>query len=361
MRHGTVAGLEALVRWEHPERGLLPPGEFLPIVEQTDIVCALGDWVLREALRQMEIWHGQGLSWPISVNIAARHFLRSDFVARLDEMLKIYPDIPAGHLELEIVESAALEDVDAMRAVIAGCHRLWIGFALDDFGTGYSTLTYLKQLGADTLKIDQSFVRELLIDKQGLSIVDGIVNLAAAFDAELVAEGVETAEHGSMLMRLGCDLAQGYAIAPPMPPAAVPGWAALYQPDPSWQAWTRSDRQVRDFSLLAAEVEHRRWVDLLVAAIDDPNAVIDRDQIIDGHRCGFARWYRGPAMERYANQPNFIALDRHHRQIHDIGCHLLHLRDSGKQEQARALVPGLESLKRSMLAEMAALQQNIDR
>jgi diguanylate cyclase (GGDEF)-like protein/PAS domain S-box-containing protein len=361
MRHGTVVGLEALVRWEHPERGLLPPGEFLPLIEQTDIVCDLGEWVLREALRQMEVWHGLGLTWPISVNIAARHFLRPDFVARLDEILKIYPDIPAGHLELEIVESAALADVDAMRAVIAGCHLLWIGFALDDFGTGYSTLTYLKQLGADTLKIDQSFVRELLTDKQGLSIVDGIVNLAAAFDAELVAEGVETPEQGSMLLRLGCDLAQGYAIAPPMPAAAVPGWAALYRPDPSWQVWTRSDRQIRDFSLLAAEVEHRRWIDLLVAAMDDPSAVIDREQIIDGHRCGFGRWYHGLAMERYAHQPNFIALDRLHRQIHDIGCHLLYLRDTGKLKEAHELIPGLESLKRSMLAEMAALQQSVGR
>jgi diguanylate cyclase (GGDEF)-like protein/PAS domain S-box-containing protein len=361
MRHGTVVGFEALVRWEHPERGLLPPGEFLPLIEQTDIVCDLGEWVLGETLRQMEVWHGLGLTWPISVNIAARHFLRPDFVARLDQILKIYPDIPAGHLELEIVESAALADVDAMRAVISGCHRLWIGFALDDFGTGYSTLTYLKQLGADTLKIDQSFVRELLTDKQGLSIVDGIVNLAAAFDAELVAEGVETPEQGSMLIRLGCDLAQGYAIAPPMPAAAVPGWAALYRPDESWRMWSRSNRHVRDFSLLAAEVEHRRWVDILIAAIGDPTMPIDREQIIDAQRCGFGRWYHGPAKERYAHQANFAALDRHHLQLHEIGRRLLELLDSDKAEEARGLIPGLENLKRSMLAEMAALQQTIGR
>jgi hypothetical protein len=248
-----------------------------------------------------------------------------------------------------------------MRAVIAGCHRLWIGFALDDFGTGYSTLTYLKQLGADTLKIDQSFVRELLKDKQGLSIVDGIVNLAAAFDAELVAEGVEYAEQGSMLLRLGCDLAQGYAIAPPMPAAAVPGWAALYRPDASWRMWSRCDRHVRDFSLLVAEVEHRCWVDSLIAAIDHPTALIDREQIIDSHRCGFGRWYHGPAKERYAHQPNFAALDQHHRRVHEIGRQLLDLLDSDKPEEARGLIPDLENLKRSMLAEMAALQQTIGR
>jgi diguanylate cyclase (GGDEF)-like protein len=321
MRHGTVIGVEALIRWQHPERGLIAPGEFLPLVNEHELICDIGDWVLREALRQMQAWHQAGLSWPISVNISARHFLRPDFVARLTELLKAYPDIPAGHLELEIVESAALEDVESMRTVIGACHQLWIGFALDDFGTGYSTLTYLKQLAADTLKIDQSFVREMLKDKQGLSIVDGIINLAAVFEAEVVAEGVETAEQGAMLLRLGCDQAQGHAIAMPMRAATVPAWAAAYGPDPGWRQWALSDARSRDFALLSTEVEHRKWVDGLVAAANAGTAA-EGERFADRRRTGFALWHCGNARERYGHLAEYESIDRHHRQLvaHVCGC-----------------------------------------
>ena len=142
----------------------------------------------------------------------------------------------AGQLELEILETSALEDVAQVSERMHACRALGVSFALDDFGTGYSSLTYLKRLPANLLKIDQSFVRDMLDDPDDLAIVKGVIGLATAFRRKIIAEGVETVAHGSRLLSLGCDLAQGHGIARPMPAAALPGWAAAWRPDVAWTA-----------------------------------------------------------------------------------------------------------------------------
>ncbi|MCC6136202.1 MAG: EAL domain-containing protein, partial [Gammaproteobacteria bacterium] len=145
-----------------------------------------------------------------------------------------HPTVPPQALELEVVESAALQDILAVSSLIRECQRFGVAFALDDFGTGYSSLTYLKRLPAETLKIDQSFVRDMLHDPEDLAIVSGVIGLARSFQRQVIAEGVESAEHGVLLLELGCDLAQGYGIAQPMPAADLPGWVASYQPPTVW-------------------------------------------------------------------------------------------------------------------------------
>jgi diguanylate cyclase (GGDEF)-like protein/PAS domain S-box-containing protein len=239
MRTGRIIGMEALLRWQHPQRGLVGPMEFLPIVEHSDIIVDIGEWVLREALRQLQAWRGAMPGWVVSINIAARHFQRADFVERLCAILAEFPDVPPAMLELEILESSALSDIAHVRAIMLACQQQGISFALDDFGTGYSSLSYLKRLPADTLKIDQSFVRAMLVDREDLHLVCAIINLARSFGMRIIAEGVETVEHGAMLLRLGCDLAQGYGIARPMPAGEVLAWVAAFDSAPVWQAATR--------------------------------------------------------------------------------------------------------------------------
>lgn len=231
---GEVIGAEALLRWQHPERGLVGPMEFLPQVEHTDLIIDIEEWVLGNALSQMAEWGQIGVNIPISVNIAARHFHRSNFVPRLSEILDQHPKVPKQLLELEILESSALEDIEQVRQVIADCQALGVGFALDDFGTGYSSLTYLKRLRANVLKIDRSFVMAMLNDKEDLAIIDGIIGLAEAFNMQVIAEGVETVEHGIELVRRGCPLAQGYAIARAMPGSEIPAWIRAFRPHPDW-------------------------------------------------------------------------------------------------------------------------------
>lgn len=234
MRLGQVLGAEALIRWQHPERGLLLPAAFLPDIEGTELVIALGNWVLTRALDHLEHWQHMGLNIVISINIAPRHLLHQDFVETLKAGFAAHPQLRPGCLELEILETAALADIARVTAVMQECQKVGVGFALDDFGTGYSSLTYLKALPAETLKIDQSFIRDILGDPEDLAIVAGIINLTAAFKRQVIAEGVETDAHGSLLLTLGCDNAQGYGIARPMPAADLPAWINNWHPNREW-------------------------------------------------------------------------------------------------------------------------------
>lgn len=234
MRTGEIIGVEALVRWQHPERGLLAPAAFLPVIEDHPLSIDLGDWVIDDALRQISHWRSMGLDMPVSVNVGAQQLQQGNFATRLAHQLSIHPDVPPDFLELEIVETSALKDIAEVAELMRSCRALGVHFAVDDFGTGYSSLTYLKRLPAELLKIDQTFIRDMLDDLDDLEIVKGVIGLANAFHRKVIAEGVETIAHGELLIPLGCELAQGYGIARPMPAADLPHWAATWKPDPAW-------------------------------------------------------------------------------------------------------------------------------
>lgn len=231
-----MIGAEALIRWQHPDKGLLAPGMFLPVIEDEPLAVDVGEWVIDAALRQMGQWQAIGLDVPVSVNVGARQLQQGNFVERLQAILAKHPQVHSGSLELEVLETSALEDVALVSKVIEDCAKIGVKFALDDFGTGYSSLAYLKRLRVALLKIDQSFVRDMLNDSNDLAILQGVIGLAAAFKCEVIAEGVETVAHGTALLQLGCELAQGYGIARPMPPEQLPAWAATWQPDAMWSA-----------------------------------------------------------------------------------------------------------------------------
>jgi diguanylate cyclase (GGDEF)-like protein/PAS domain S-box-containing protein len=231
MRTGRVVGTEALIRWQHPEQGLLLPAAFLPMVEDHPVGIEIGEWVIDAALAQVADWRRGGLELPVSVNVSALQLQQGDFAVRLGERLQAHSDVPPSWLELEILETSALADIGNVTALMMACQEMGVRFALDDFGTGYSSLTYLRRLPAELLKIDQTFVRDMLKDSGDLAIVNGIVGLAKAFGRDVIAEGVETARHGRVLLSLGCDLAQGYGIAKPMPAEDLPRWIARWQRD----------------------------------------------------------------------------------------------------------------------------------
>ncbi len=237
MRTGTVIGVEALIRWQHPERGLLLPAAFLPTTEDHPVGIEIGEWVIDAALVQAAEWRRAGLELPVSVNVSALQLQQGDFTERLSERLRAHPDVPPSWLELEILETSALADIGTVSALMWACKEMGVRFALDDFGTGYSSLTYLRRLPAELLKIDQTFVRDMLKDKDDLAIVNGVVGLAKAFGRKVIAEGIETTHHGKVLLSLGCDLAQGYGIAKPMPAADMPGWIVHWLQDPA-RHWT---------------------------------------------------------------------------------------------------------------------------
>jgi diguanylate cyclase (GGDEF)-like protein/PAS domain S-box-containing protein len=234
MSTGEVVGVEALIRWQHPVRGLVPPLDFLPLIENQAISLEIGEWVIDTALSQISQWQSIGVIFPISVNISVYQLQQTDFVQRLATLLAAHPDVSPHLLELEVLETSAINDINYIIATMESCISLGVQFALDDFGTGYSSLTYLRRLPASQIKIDQSFVRDMLTDPDDLAIVMGVVSLAKAFQLEVIAEGVETVEHGTELLQLGCKLAQGYGIARPMPASEVLIWLDSWQPDSAW-------------------------------------------------------------------------------------------------------------------------------
>ena len=229
-------GVEALLRWQHPQQGLLLPEVFLPMIEDHLISIKIGEWVIDTVLKQLDEWQEKGLTIPVSVNIGASQLQSSDFVANLAAALTAYPNISPELLEMEILETSALEDMVKISQRMNACLQMGVKFALDDFGTGYSSLTYLKSLPATKLKIDQSFIRDMLTDTSDLAILKAIIGLADIFDLGVVAEGVETKAQADKLLSLNCTVAQGYGISKPMPAAQVPKWVQAWHCNPTWTA-----------------------------------------------------------------------------------------------------------------------------
>lgn len=225
LRTHKLVSVEALIRWRHPEKGFLLPHAFLPIVEDHILSIKLGEWVIERAFQQMSAWIKEGVYLSVSINVGARQLQDANFTDYLQSMLLRYPDVPAHLVELEILETSALEDMAHVSHIMHACKTLGVRFALDDFGTGYSSLSYLRKLPIDILKIDQSFIFNLLNDRDDLAIVEAVVGLSKAFDLSVIAEGVETQEHAELLLKHGCELAQGYGIARPMHPDTIIAWS----------------------------------------------------------------------------------------------------------------------------------------
>lgn len=235
MASGSLTGFEALIRWIHPEKGLISPIQFLPTIEGSDLEVIIGNWVIEEAVLQLKKLNDLGMDIEISVNVSSMQFLHTGFFNNLEKALNRYHNVNASQFKLEVLESSAIGNLDQMTTIIETCIKeLGVKIALDDFGTSYSSLSHLRQLPADTIKIDQSFVRDILIDPNDYSIVSGVIGLTKSFNRNVIAEGVETTEHGLMLLLMGCDNAQGYAISKPMKACELVGWIQEYTPNKSW-------------------------------------------------------------------------------------------------------------------------------
>jgi diguanylate cyclase (GGDEF)-like protein/PAS domain S-box-containing protein len=224
---GQVVGVEALLRWNDPVLGLVGPKEFISLIENDSMAFRMGSWVMGQAVRQAKIWHEQGIRLPISINVFPRHLKHRTFVVDLrSAIVSNWPQMPGNLLILEIVETIDLEELEPIEQVIRQCMKMGIRFSLDDFGTGYSSLVYLRRLSIQELKIDRSFVRDMLDDPEDEAIVVGVISLGQAFGLQVVAEGVETIEQAQHLTDLGCPIIQGYGLGRPMPAHSLEKWYA---------------------------------------------------------------------------------------------------------------------------------------
>ncbi len=348
MRARRIIGAEALIRWQHPEKGLLLPDLFLPEIEDHALAIAIGEWVIDTALAQMEIWQAAGLNIPVSVNIGSRHLQQTDFVERLRALLAAHPNVSPGDLRLEVLETYAMKDLTKISWVIDACRKMGVSFSLDDFGTGYSSLTYLKHLPVAKLKIDQSFVSGMIDDPDDLSIVEGVIGLANAFRLLVIAEGAETVEHSTILLHLGCDLAQGYGIAHPMPASQLPDWEANWQPNPAWIYLSSVSRV--DLPLLFANVEHRTWI---IAMENYLRGEREAPPPLDIHQCRFGQWLdTEERLARFDAQSSFQSIGLLHRQVHALAAELCKLKAQGRTLEALAGLGELHALRDALLEQL---------
>lgn len=352
MRTGTISSAEALIRWQHPERGLLAPAQFLPIVAGNPLVLDLGEWVLESALKQVARWRAEGFEIAVSVNIDALQLQQDGFVDQVRKLLAKFPTVSPWQLELEVLESGALQDIDQVSQVIRACTRMGVTFALDDFGTGYSSLSYLKRLPVHFLKIDQTFVHDMLDDPEDLTILEGVLGLASAFRREAVAEGVETVEHGLALLQLGCQLAQGYGIARPMPGANLATWAAWWKPDPKWAA--AKTLNPADRPLLYASVEHRAWVASIQEFVKGHFHAVP---ILEEHLCRFGAWLDGETAAGRGARAEFRQIvDLHHR-LHASALEVVARKTHGDDAAAHAALAELRELRDELLKQLPGFVQ----
>jgi diguanylate cyclase (GGDEF)-like protein len=222
-----IVAFESLVRWNHPKNGLLTPDSFLPyILDNPEIICYLGKWVIENAFNQFQEWRGEGYNFLVSINISSHEFESKEFLSMLKILLKRYPYVLPEKIIFEIIENIAIRDINLNESALEEVKRLGFKIALDNFGTGFSTLSSIKKFKIDSIKIDKSFVTSMLKDRGDRSIVDASIQLAKAFGYMVVAEGVESREHLPALLELGCDRAQGYGVARPMPSKDV---ASFYE------------------------------------------------------------------------------------------------------------------------------------
>lgn len=318
MATGDVLGVEALLRWQHPSRGLLMPGDFLDALEKGPMSCRMGRYVLDTAVQQAAAWHEQGLSLRVAVNVGAQHLLSPEFIEDLREILSRHR-LPAHLLEIEVTETTAIADLSAASEALAACRRLGITVALDDFGTGNAPLSYLQALPVDSLKIDRGFVQGILRNHKDAAIIAGVITSARLLGLDVIAEGVETEEHGCLLLKLGCRPAQGYAIAKAMPGDAIPAWIGAYDGNASWISWGDRPWKPEDYGVLMIALSHAERAREVQARLADPDASFPEHLLEPGseRHCVLGRWLEGESGSRFRDNPHFQAIKASHDRLHE--------------------------------------------
>ena len=338
----AVVGVEALLRLRDPTRGIVPAAEFAEVLDHGRLARPIGRFALDRALHQGALWREQGLALHVAVNISAEHLLAAEFLDDLQQALRDHPGFPAPSLVLEVTESAPLRNLQQARQVLQDCLDLGVNIALDDFGTGAASLTYLQQLPAQSLKIDQSFVRDMVNDPKDFAIVSAVVTAANLLGLEVIGEGAETLQHLAMLAAMDCTMAQGHAIAPALPADAVATWV---------QTWTRPVSNLRAAPFpREVEVAQLRRVERLQQAVRGEAAF--PDHVLDEsaeNQCHLGLWLNGQGRLYYGRDPRYATLREQHARIHRLARDAKAALDRGDADAALRLGDAVAELSAAVL------------
>ncbi|WP_168800152.1 GGDEF domain-containing phosphodiesterase [Methylophaga sp. SB9B] len=353
---GNIFGFEALIRWQHPQKGLLMPDKFIDQVYDTELEVSLGQWVICRALKQLAEWQQAGHNYQLSINLTAYHLSTSDFIDWLQQQIKRYPDLDTRRFQIEILESNRLSDLSLISNVVEFCKsEFGITTALDDFGTGYSSLTHIRVLPVDVVKVDQTFVRRMLTEPEDCKIVEGVIALAQSFNIQVIAEGVESIAHGEVLLAMGCNQAQGYALAKPLPGEQIKNFLANYEPFTQWCAQSdllKNHKQAR-LSLFYFYLKH--WMHQLQESLfAEPEIKTEWPitQIADSH-CGI--WLEKASYHHYFDNETIAKITQYHHYIFQSGNDLLASYLAGDVHASRAGYQAQVNTFESVLAELNSL------
>ncbi|MCL2021137.1 MAG: EAL domain-containing protein [Betaproteobacteria bacterium] len=332
LRTGKVMGMSALLRWQHPELGLLSYPEFISRLLGTEVEIHLGEWVVSTALSELNYWHERGLSLGLSLDISHNQLLSPGFLPFVEAQLQSYPLLRPDLLEIDVLAFSDLDKNEEAARAIRNCRQLGMLVALGDFGTGYSSLAAMRSLPVDILKLDQRFVRGMLENPEDMMIVEGIISLAAAFKYQIIAEGVESVSHGTVLLCLGCDFARGYGISHPLGVHAVADWLREWQPDPEWQSNARMPLKHKHLPFIVMEINVRRWSERLLAHV---LATGERPPFEEDDECGaFDRWHRKAISVADGNGSDISFLKDTMQQLRSIAHAMCHSIAQGYPQHA---------------------------
>jgi diguanylate cyclase (GGDEF)-like protein/PAS domain S-box-containing protein len=347
MTNNKVLSFEALLRWNHPQKGTIYPDSFLPLVQhESSFMIELGHWVLELAFAQLESWHLAGHDITISVNISSHEIKEESFSTYLKELLSKYPAIKPNTIELEILESSAFDNFELTSKTLIECQNLGVTIAIDDFGTGYASLHYLKKLPMNTLKIDTSFVIDLLTISQNISIIEASIGLAHAFNSKIVAEGVESEEHGKVLLQLGCEIAQGYCISKAMPAKDVISWIKSWKGFPSWEGTKPISEEKRP--ILHASIEINNWINSIEDYLKNKTSNIPQ---LNETQCHLGKWIQYGISEEERKKPEFEQLKKLHSKLHNYADKLLLV----NKDEYSIGIKKLKELRKEILTKLEIL------
>ena len=354
LRSGRIVGVEALLRWNHPERGLQEAGTFMQTLEDCETILEVERRGLDEILLQSRTWAKQGFSPRIRMNISCRNLLSGKFPDTLRTAFGRYPDVSPSILELDISDTKLFRDIRKVKAVVDTCRTIGVSLSLGNIGTEQSSLATMQTLGVDRITIPRSFVRNLGKSANDMAIIASLITSARLMLVDAIGEGIETEREGLLLLQWGCQVGQGIAISPPKPPDHIPEWVRSFRNYPSWSEWKAPPWGLTDYSLLMAkEAAHVFYANFL-AGIEIPGE--SRPEWIDPHRCMQGRWIDGDGETIYGRTPEFHRYRKMHEHLHALVREALAARDNADRIRLDFLKEQIRKANKILIKQIERLQ-----
>ncbi len=355
---GGIFGFESLIRWIDDKGNVISPAEFIPVAETGDIIVDIGDYVIEETVKQLADWVSSGMEWQVSINVSSRQLQKYDFFEKLEKTLGKYPAAKHELIQLEITETAVLDNMAYVKEIIKKCEDIGVTFSMDDFGSGYSSLVYFKELNVKVVKIDIAFVKNMLNNTDDTLIIESIISLSRIFNREVIAEGAETREHCIILNMLGCSNIQGYYTGRPMPADKVVPFVKNFMLPGDISQWKDITLKIEDFPLALAYTQHNDWIGNVLELNKGADVSINVEKIKSWKDCPFGKWYYG-AGAKYEKIREYKEIGRVHKKIHELAYKNLKHLLRGEFDEAGRLADKIIEIREELKHLLFSMAKNI--